>query len=331
MERNSWPHHTNVGSSLPPPQGIYAHVRWLRTRDFRVDSSTNRSNPYLNSTSLWLSAGTETNPTTMSPPTPPLISAGAGQPSRSASCFVAKPSRGFQLLRIDGYSWTKALPGGERITSEAFTVGDRVWCVDYYPNGTDPSVDESDSISLYLRLVGVSGGKHKERVRAQYRFSLLDLAGDAAYELPAETGVFTFPAGGVAKPLLPGQAYGYAVDPVPVAGDAQAAAAAAEVGCGHAACIAREELERRRGDSLLAEDCLVVRCDVGVTEVANPSAVAAGRLACGYAPAPWYDNGGYGGGDDTYALDGRGGQKQPPPVDDKEFIRRCLGAKRARE
>nr|CAB3482200.1 unnamed protein product [Digitaria exilis] len=199
---------------------------------------------------------------------------------------------------------------------------------------SDLGQEYSGSISLYLRLVGVSGGggggKHRERVRAHYRFILLDLAGDAAYELPAETGAFTFPAGGVAaKPLLSGQAYGYAVDPVPVAGDAQAAAA--EVGCGYAAFISREELERRRGDGLLAEDCLVVRCDVGVTEVANPSAVAAGRLFYGYAPAPWGDNGGYGGGGDTYALDGRGGQEPPPPVDDKEFIRRCLATKRARE
>ncbi|XP_034601123.1 BTB/POZ and MATH domain-containing protein 4 [Setaria viridis] len=251
------------------------------------------------------------------PPTLLSAGAGAGQPlSRSTSCFVAKPGRGFLVLRIDGYSWTKALPGGERITSDVFTVGGRQWCVDYYPNGADASADESDAIALYLRLVGYQYQQQKERVRAQYKFSLFDLAGNAAYELPAETGTFT-----LTRPtaLLPGQDYGFAVAPI---SGGQAAAA--------------EDLERRR-DSLLKEDCLAVRCDVGVTEVAPLSVVPKPSMP----PPPimprhdyGYHYGGYPEFNDDGAPSVWDGSReckrshQEPPPDDKEYIRRCLAAKR---
>ncbi|OEL32464.1 hypothetical protein BAE44_0006517 [Dichanthelium oligosanthes] len=202
---------------------------------------------------------------------PLLSSAAAGQPSSSrfASCFVAKPARGFQVLRIDGYSWTKALPGGERITSKLFIIGGRSWRVDYYPNGADGSRDESDSIALYLRLV-VDHGITKERVRAQYRFSLLDLDGNAAYERPEETAIFTSAR---PQPLMP-ESYTYGlglpVDDTGGGGQAPATSTVAEdIGCGYAAFITREELESRR-DSLLKEDCLAIRCDVGVTEISGP-------------------------------------------------------------
>ncbi|RCV29979.1 hypothetical protein SETIT_6G057700v2 [Setaria italica] len=261
---------------------------------------------------------------------PPLLSAGAGQPSsRSASCFVAKPARGFLVLRIDGYSWTKALPGGERITSDVFTVGGRQWCVDYYPNGADASADESDAIALYLRLVGYQYQQQKERVRAQYKFSLLDLAGNAAYELPAETGTFT-----LTRPtaLLLGQDYGFAVAPI----SGGQAAAAEDIGRGYAAFITREELERRR-DSLLKEDCLAVRCDVGVTEVA-PLSVVPKPLMLPPPIMPRHDYGYHYGGYPEFNDDGapsvwdgsreRKRSHQEPPPDDKEYIRRCLAAKR---
>ncbi|CAL5010216.1 unnamed protein product [Urochloa decumbens] len=243
-------------------------------------------------------------------------------PSRFASCFVAKPARGFQVLRIDGYSWTKGLPGGERVTSDVFAVGGRHWCVDYYPNGADASADdESAAIALYLRLVGTHR-QIKERVRARYKFTLLDLAtGDAAYERPEETGVFTF-AGHQA-------AYGV-----------QAAAGGGDVGCGYAAFITRVELE-----GMIMDDRLAIRCDIGVTEVAplpvvvadNPSPMA--KILCDCASRHKYNYLGYnsynegytdGVGGEFYGLDGsRRGQE--PPLDDKEYIRRCLAAKRPRE
>ncbi|TVT97043.1 hypothetical protein EJB05_57729, partial [Eragrostis curvula] len=136
-----------------------------------------------------------------------LSAAGVGRHlARSASGYVAKAARGFQVFRIDGYSNTKRLPAGERITSN----------------------------------MGY-GDQQKERVRAQYKFSLLDLAGNAAYELPIETGYFSFhgPDG---------------------------RAGMEEVRCGYDEFIGKEELERPR-ESLLQGDCLAVRCDVGVMDL----------------------------------------------------------------
>ncbi|CAL5008363.1 unnamed protein product [Urochloa decumbens] len=223
----------------------------------------------------------------MSSPIPP-------PPSRSASCFVTKPARGFQVLRINGYSCTKNLLGGERITSDIFVVGGRHWCVDYYPNGADAS---------------------KVRLRAQYKFSLLDVAtGDATYERPEETGVFTFAWHEVAG------------------GD--------DVGYGYAAFVTRQELE-----SLIREDRLAIRCDIGVTEVAPLPVVAADPLAANPSSTSRfirdlvsrqrYNYLGFNGyndgiGDELYGLDGYR-RSQEPPLDDKEYIHRCLAGKRPRE
>jgi speckle-type POZ protein len=118
--------------------------------------------------------------------------------------------------------------------------------LDLYPNGCDRSKDSSDSvISLHLRLA--STHQHKEEhVRAQYRFSLLDVAGNPAYELPGDTGVFVCPR-------LKQMPYGYGVD-------------VEDPFFGYAEFIRREELERRR-DSLLVDDRLAVRCDVAVVQL----------------------------------------------------------------
>ncbi|CAL4996810.1 unnamed protein product [Urochloa decumbens] len=179
-----------------------------------------------------------------------LAASGAAPPSRSSSAVVAKPARGFHVFRIDGYSVTTTLPAGERITSEPFYVGGRSWLIDYYPNGTDASADstDSDAIAVYLRLHGTHV---KQRVRAEYKFGLLDLAGAAAYELPVETGVFSCPGG----------VYG-----------SNDGTAAGDPGRGYAAFITKEDLGRRR-ESLLKEDSLAIFCDVAVAEV-GPLAVA---------------------------------------------------------
>ncbi|TVU42837.1 hypothetical protein EJB05_09260, partial [Eragrostis curvula] len=242
---------------------------------------------------------------------PPLLtpagvqssSAGA-QPTRAASGVVAKPARGFQVFRIDGYSWTKTLPGGECISSEPFCVGGRNWQVDYYPNGADASRTDSDAVAVYLRLHSSNAYAHNsynyrtaaERVRAH----LLDLAGTAAYELPAETGVFT--------PLTtPGHHIkAAAADPE---------TAAPGLGCGNAMFIAKEELERRR-QSLLAEDCLAIRCDVGVMMVET---VAVGPKQKGHGGRGRNNYTTYDDGDDS---DGEDGGRRQQPQDDKEFIRR---------
>ena len=63
--------------------------------------------------------------------------AGGGAPSRSASTIVANIASGYHILKIDGYSHTKAKPTGKSIESNTFTVGDHSWYIRYYPNGHD--------------------------------------------------------------------------------------------------------------------------------------------------------------------------------------------------
>ncbi|CAL5010222.1 unnamed protein product [Urochloa decumbens] len=238
-----------------------------------------------------------------------LTAAGAAPPVRSASAVVAKAARGFH----------------------PFYVGGRCWYVDYYPNGgIDDSADSTDSnaIAVYLRLQGTH---IKERVRAEYKFGLLDSTGTAAYELPAEMCIFSSPG-------RAGAGYGGGNE-----------SAAGDPGCGYASFATKEDLGRRR-EILLKEDSLAIRCDVAVAEV-GPLAVAppvqmhdarmgrgrgmvgrwGGRGRGGYG----YDNYSGGGYDDYESPDeyddgsheggGKRGQQLP---DDREFIRRCLAAQR---
>ena len=57
----------------------------------------------------------------------PLLSAAVRQLSPMASRVVVKVEqvKGFQVFRIDGYSWTKTLAAGERISSGRFDIGGR--------------------------------------------------------------------------------------------------------------------------------------------------------------------------------------------------------------
>ncbi|CAO2205794.1 unnamed protein product [Urochloa humidicola] len=221
---------------------------------------------------------------------PSLLSAAVRPLSRSAYGVVVSPVRGFQVFRIDGYSWTKTLAAGECITSESFAVGSRRWCVDCYPNGTAAAgASGSDSISLFLRLTAAAAAAAaaaavKQRVRAEYKFSLLDAAGNAAHELPAAAGVFTTGGGG-----------------------------------GHGGVVGKEELERRR-DTLLRDDCLAIRCDVGVTELA----------VLAVAPKESHHTKDDGGDDDDSDWEDGGESRRRcrKPLDDMEYIRRSLAKNR---
>lgn len=194
------------------------------------------------------------------------------------------------------------IPGGENINS-SFSVGNRVWHVNYYPNGADKSKD-SDYISLYLRLLSRGFGGYKynydkdlERVQAQYKFSLLDAAGNPAYEHPAQMSIFS-----------------YSRHPEK---DLQG------LGCGHGEFISREELERRR-ESLLKDDCLAIRCDVGFLQLEQLPLVQ--KYYNYNAPPPphgyndWSDY-----ESDNEMMCRRRNRRQP---DDEEFIRRCLAERR---
>jgi speckle-type POZ protein len=93
-----------------------------------------------------------------------------GNPSRSASAIVADTATGYHLLKVDGYSLTKATPTGSSLTSTQFTVGGHRWRIKYYPNGD--SADSADYISIYLLLDEKASLDLK--VEAKYLISFAD-------------------------------------------------------------------------------------------------------------------------------------------------------------
>jgi speckle-type POZ protein len=225
--------------------------------------------------------------------------AAVGQLSRSASRAIAKAANGFHLLRIEGYSETEMVLPGQRISSEDFTVGDYSWRVDCYPNGRDTST-KSNAMSVYLQLTDQA---HRA-LRARYKFSLLDRAGHAGYEVPAETASFTSVS----------SMYNYQYrSPVLAAVDEQGP------GCGHEEFIGREELERRRED-LIRDDRIVLRCDVGVTQIEG-SCLATDELSDEEEDEQYYapeygEYCGYGGPPRQRRLRRR--------TDDDEYVKWCL-------
>ncbi|XP_044446087.1 BTB/POZ and MATH domain-containing protein 1-like [Aegilops tauschii subsp. strangulata] len=186
-----------------------------------------------------------------------MSAAGVVRLSRSATSVVAKAASGFHLLRIDGYSQAKTVLPGEKISSTGFTVGSESWRMDYYPNGRDAAA-RSNHASVYIQL---TDDRTRRPVQARYKFSLLDHAGNTAYELPAETGSFT----GIPEPEVDDHYYHPFYSPRPRMRAFRSPAAAGDEegpGCGHEQFIGREELEH-----LIRDDFLVVRCDVGLTEM----------------------------------------------------------------
>ncbi|KAL6658993.1 hypothetical protein ACP70R_003033 [Stipagrostis hirtigluma subsp. patula] len=233
---------------------------------------------------------------------PLLMAAGVGRAlSRSAEAVVAKAAVGFHLLRIDGYSWTKTIPSGDYISSE-FELGGRSWKLNYYPNGTDMSKDYG-SIAVFLELQSCY---ERQRVRAQYKFSLLDHAGIAAYELPAETRIFTSAGDDSDEEDEDDEE-----DPDPE-----------EAQHGYAEFISMEELERRR-ESLLSDDCLAIRCDVGVAELESRSLGQKYRHTAD-------DGSDYSDESDDDEAPRRNRRRTRRPLDDMEYIRRCIAERRRR-
>jgi speckle-type POZ protein len=93
------------------------------------------------------------------------MSGGLGR--RSATRVVAQAANGFHLLRIDGYSQTKMLLPGQKLSSHPFNVGGHCWRMDCYPNGRYAAAN-SDAMSLYLQLTS----RHKQFLQVQARYCL---------------------------------------------------------------------------------------------------------------------------------------------------------------
>ncbi|XBI02951.1 hypothetical protein VPH35_131437 [Triticum aestivum] len=107
------------------------------------------------------------------------------EPSLTASTIDAQ-AVGSHVLRINGYSYTKALGNGKFIKSESFTVGGHRWCLKYYPDGD--RANNSASISIFLRL----DHSDVDEVKAKFRISLLDQAGNPVPSYSRDGGTSTF-------------------------------------------------------------------------------------------------------------------------------------------
>jgi speckle-type POZ protein len=217
---------------------------------------------------------------------------GIGRLSRSASRIVGKAASGFHLLRVEAYSQTKTVPDGQNINSGEFSVGGYSWSVKYYPNGRNVSSANPDYISLYLQLTD-----YEWRLQAQYKFSILDQAGNVAYGLPAKTDIFK--------------------------GGDDDDDREEQISCGHERFIRREDLERR--DDLIKGDCLTFRCDVG-------GFMELKTLPLAREDSMGDDEDDAAEDDDEFRLKpeyhGYHGRGRRHRLDDKEFVQWCLAQKR---
>ncbi|TVU31085.1 hypothetical protein EJB05_22754, partial [Eragrostis curvula] len=94
--------------------------------------------------------------------------AGGDKRLRSASSIIADTTRGYHILKIDGYSLTKGTPTGECLKSHPFTLGGHRWCIHYYPNGDKP--ESKDYISIFLHL----DQSVSKAVKACYQLNFID-------------------------------------------------------------------------------------------------------------------------------------------------------------
>uniref|UniRef100_A0A0E0M7U7 MATH domain-containing protein n=1 Tax=Oryza punctata TaxID=4537 RepID=A0A0E0M7U7_ORYPU len=92
--------------------------------------------------------------------------------SGSASAIVAGTVNGYHVLKIVGYSLTKAVPNGKSIKSRPFRAGGHAWHVQYFPNGED--AEKADYVAFFLYLDDTSS----KAVEAKAIFSLLDMEGN---------------------------------------------------------------------------------------------------------------------------------------------------------
>ncbi|KAK1629499.1 hypothetical protein QYE76_003814 [Lolium multiflorum] len=231
---------------------------------------------------------------------------GIGRLSRSASRIVGKAAAGFHLLRIEAYSQTKTVLAGRNINSGNFSIGGYSWRLKYYPNGRDVSSANPDYISLYLLARDYNYSPDYNKLQAQYRFSILDQAGNIAYGLPAKTDIFKC-----------GHDYEDSEE---------------QISCGHERFIHKEYLERR--EDLLKDDCLTLRCDVGDFSELKTLCLAREddkEDDDGDADSS-KKNDGDAADDDEFELKpghrGYSGRRRRRRPDDKEFVQWCMAQKR---
>jgi speckle-type POZ protein len=139
-------------------------------------------------------------------------------------------------------------------------------------------------------------------VQVQYKFSILDQAGNVAYGLPAKTAVFK-------------SSGGY---------DDEGDDNNNDEG-GHERFIRREDLERR--EDLIKDDCLTFRCDIGsFAELKTLPLAREEETKDNYDDAA--DDDEFGLKPDRHHHHGHSGGRRRRRPDDNEFVQWCLAQKR---
>ncbi|KQJ87777.1 BTB/POZ and MATH domain-containing protein 2 [Brachypodium distachyon] len=103
------------------------------------------------------------------------VSSLGGAPALSSSSITAKAATGSHVLKIDGFTRTRAwgLGSGKCVKSRPFTVGGHQWCLEYYPEGYDLHFGSNNNW-ISIRLCLAEDGD----VRALYKISLLHQDGN---------------------------------------------------------------------------------------------------------------------------------------------------------
>uniref|UniRef100_A0A0E0BAR8 BTB domain-containing protein n=1 Tax=Oryza glumipatula TaxID=40148 RepID=A0A0E0BAR8_9ORYZ len=104
----------------------------------------------------------------------------------SSSAIVAGTVNGYHVLKIVGYSLTKAVPNGKSIKSRPFRAGGHTWHVAYYPNGQN--AEKAEYMAFFLCLDDTAS----KGVEAKAIFSLLDMEGNPVSSHSFTTRVVNF-------------------------------------------------------------------------------------------------------------------------------------------
>ncbi|EEE50987.1 hypothetical protein OsJ_31585 [Oryza sativa Japonica Group] len=104
----------------------------------------------------------------------------------SSSAIVAGTVNGYHVLKIVGYSLTKAVPNGKSIKSRPFRAGGHTWHVAYYPNGQN--AEKAEYMAFFLCLDDTAS----KGVEAKAIFSLLDMEGNSVSSHSFTTRVVNF-------------------------------------------------------------------------------------------------------------------------------------------
>ena len=111
----------------------------------------------------------------------PWLSAAARRCTRSASTIGRREVMDCHSLTIDGCTTFKMIPNTWFSTSESFVAAGHVWRIRFYPKGARECFLRRGYMSIYLELdsaAGGGGGYYRTTDPVDFRFTLLDLAGN---------------------------------------------------------------------------------------------------------------------------------------------------------